>query len=376
MARGRVLSLTDLDQHDGLIVGSRREDLALTGWDAGTAGNQFGHDAASGFNTQGQWVNIHENDLLGTLGARQDATLNGCSKSDGLIGVDVLASLLASKEVFQHRHNLGDTGGTPDQDDIVNLVLLDFTVFQDLFDRFQGLLEEIHVQFFEFGPSQRFGEILSLVETFDFDASGHLRGQSTLGLFDLTFEFTHGLEILGDVDVVLLVVLFGEVSDDPLIKVLTSQMGVPSGCQDLENTVVDRQEGDIKGSSSKVVDDDLTFITGLVQSVSDGGRGGLVDYAEYVQTSDDAGIFGCLSLVIVEVGWDRNDGVDDLLAKITLGDIPHLSQNHGGDFFRGEGSILSAHLDGDHGFVVLVGDTEWEMFNIGLDLLFGELAPN
>ena len=83
-----------------------------------------------------------------------------------------------------------------------------------------------------------------------------------------------------------------------------------------------------------------------------------------------------MSLVVVEVGWDGDHGVYDFLPEITLGDIPHLSKNHSGDFFRGEGSVFAVHLDGDHGFVILVGDTEWEMFNIGLDVLIGELAPN
>ena len=42
---------------------------------------------------------------------------------------------------------LGDTGRSTNKNDIINLVLLDFRVFEDLFDGLQGLLKEVHVQF-------------------------------------------------------------------------------------------------------------------------------------------------------------------------------------------------------------------------------------
>ena len=83
-----------------------------------------------------------------------------------------------------------------------------------------------------------------------------------------------------------------------------------------------------------------------------------------------------MSLVIVEVGWNSDDGVDNLLSKVALGDVSHLSENHGRDLFRGEGSVLASHLDGDRRLVVAVGNTEWEVFSISLDILVGVLAPD
>jgi len=67
------------------------------------------------------------------------------------------------------------------------------------------------------------------MESFNFNTCRHLGRQCSLGLLCLTLQLTHRLEILGDIDVVLFVVLLGEVVDDSLIEILTTQMGIASG---------------------------------------------------------------------------------------------------------------------------------------------------
>ena len=85
--------------------------------------------------------------------------------------------------------------------------------------------------------------------------------------------------------------------DESVVKVLTTQMRVTGGGLDLEDTLLDGQERDIEGSSSEVEDEDV-LLTGvlLVQTVSNGGGGGLVDDSENVETSDQTGVLGSLSL--------------------------------------------------------------------------------
>ena len=75
---------------------------------------------------------------------------------------------------------LGDTSRPSDKNDVVDLILLDLCVFQDLFDRFQGLFEEVHVQFLELCPSKGLREVLSFVEALDLQSGGHLTGERTL----------------------------------------------------------------------------------------------------------------------------------------------------------------------------------------------------
>jgi len=62
--------------------------------------------------------------------------------------------------------------------------------------------------------------------------------------------------------------LLDKVVDDTVIKVFTTEMCVTSSGQDLENTVLDRKQGDIKCSTTKIIDDDLGFgFAGSVKTV-------------------------------------------------------------------------------------------------------------
>jgi hypothetical protein len=294
----RSLTLENLDENHGLVVGSGGEDLALAGRDSGVTGNQLGHDSTSGLDTEGKGVDIHEDDTRSTLLTGQNTGLDSGTESDSLIGVDTLRSLLV-EEVLNELLNLGDTGRTTDENDVVNVGLLKLGVLENLLNRLHGLLEEVDVELLELGLGKGLGEILASVESLDLDTGALLRGQSTLGLLSLTLELTHGLEVLGDVDVVLLVVLLGEVVDDTLVKILTTKVGVTSGSENLEDTVVNGEERDIEGTTTKIVDNDLALTVGLVKTVGDSGGGGLVDDSEDVETGNDTGVLGGLTLVVL-----------------------------------------------------------------------------
>ena len=88
-----------------------------------------------------------------------------------------------------------------------------------------------------------------------------------------------------------------EVVDQTVIEILSSQMGVTSGGFDLENTIFDRKDGDIKGSTAEIENKDVTLRSDLfVQTVSDGGRGGFVDDSKNVEAGNGTGVLGSLTL--------------------------------------------------------------------------------
>ena len=266
--------------------------------------------------------------------------LNCSPVSYGLVWIDALAGLLA-EEFFKHGLDLGDTGGTANEDDVVNVGFLQFGILENLFNRLESLLEEVVVQLFELGSGQSLGKVVALVECFDFDLGAHLAGQRALGLFDLTLELAHGLGVLVDVRVEFLVVVLGEEIHDALIEIFTTKMGITGGSLNLEDALVDGQDGHIECTTTEIVDDNLTLLVGLVQSVGESRCGGFVDDTKDVQTGDSTGVFGCGALRIVEVGWDCNDGIDDLFAEIRFCYLLHLAQDHGRDFFWSEGLIFS-----------------------------------
>ena len=67
--------------------------------------------------------------------------LNSGAKSHSFIRVDVLAGFLAVEVGFQHRLNLGDTGRTANQDNIIDIVFRFLGVLEHLLHGLKGLLE-------------------------------------------------------------------------------------------------------------------------------------------------------------------------------------------------------------------------------------------
>jgi hypothetical protein len=87
-------------------------------------------------------------------------------------------------------------------------------------------------------------------------------------------------------------------------------MGVTGGSQDLENAVVDGEKGNIEGTTTEIVDDDLRLATLLVKSIGNGGGCGFVDDTEDLETGDCARVLGGLTLSVVEVCRIRIRGLE------------------------------------------------------------------
>ena len=66
---------------------------------------------------------------LGIFDNFTNHTLDSGTIGDGLIGVDGLVELLAVEVVLEKLLDLGDTGGTTDQDDLVNTLKLNYLLF-------------------------------------------------------------------------------------------------------------------------------------------------------------------------------------------------------------------------------------------------------
>lgn len=64
--------------------------------------------------------------------------------------------------------------------------------------------------------------------------------------------------------------------------------------------------------SSGIEDEDVALVLDFLdETVSDGGRDGLVGDTEHVEASDQAGIVGGRMLGVVDVGGDDDDGLGD-----------------------------------------------------------------
>ena len=162
------------------------------------------------------------------------------------------------------------------------------------------------------------------------------------------------------------------------VEVLTTKVSVTSGGLDGEDTTLDVQEGDIESTTTKVVDQDVPLLLRLAgaETVSNGGRGGLVDDTEDVETGDQTSIFSGLALGVIEVGWDSDNSVVDGTTKVALGGLSHLGQDHRRDLLRCEVLLLALELDLADWLASLLNDLEGEVLHVGLNLSIVELAAD
>jgi len=175
-------------------------------------------------------------------------------------------------------------------------------------------------------------------------------------------------------------------------------MGITSSSLDGENTTLDVQKRHIESTTTEIVDQDIPLLVGLARAETIGNSSGsrLIDDTENVQPRNGSSILGRLPLVVVEVGWNSDDGLLDLLAELDLSDFLHLcnmsamfckpategqsqtylAEDHGGDLLRGEGLGLTQIIDLDEGIAVPVDDLEGPGLDILLDRLIVKPATD
>ena len=164
--------------------------------------------------------------------------------------------------------------------------------------------------------------------------------------------------------------LVSQIVHNALVEVVAAQTVVAGGSQNLDDAVVNVQNGHVEGAAAQVVDHDLLSLF-LVDAVSQSGGGGLVDDALDVKTCDLAGVLGGLTLSVGEVGGNGDDGLGDTLAQIGLCVCLQLLKDHGADLLRRVALAVDVHLvvgahltlDGDDGAV-----------RVGNGLTLGDLA--
>jgi len=374
-----TFTFEDLNQDTGLVIGVGGEDLGLLGGDGSVTLDEGSHDTASGFNTEREGSDIEKKEILGLLGGvtSENGSLDGGTVGDGFIRVDGLVGLLAVEEVRNHLLDLGDTGGTTDEDDIVDGGLVDLGVTEDLLDGLHGGTEEILVEFLETGTGQGSVEVNTFEQGVDFDGGLCRRGEGTFSTLAGGTETTNSTGVSRDILLVLALEFLDKVVDKTVIEIFTTKMGVTSGGLDFEDTVLDGQERDIEGTTTKIEDEDVALTLNLlIETIGNGSSSRLVDDTENVHTRDHTGILGSLTLGVVEVSGDGNHSVGDGGTEISFSGFLHLEEDHGRDFFRSEGLLLTLVFDLDLGLAVLVDDLERPVLHIRLDLLVGETTTD
>jgi len=376
-----TLTLVDGELDGGLVVSNSGESSSLKSRNSGVTGNNGGENVTLHGNTKGKGNNIEEEEVLGLLRGGlvgQKSTLDGSTVSNSLIGVDGLLELLTVKEVGKELLDLGDTGGTTNKDNLVDLRLVDLGVLENLLNRSKSGLEESRVDLLETSTGDVDGKVLTLGKRVNLGSGlgdGRKRSLSTLSSGSESSESTG---IVRDINTGLLLEVGLEELKQVGVEILTTQMGVTSSGLNVEDTTLDREEGDIESTTTKIENENVLLILGLTgtKTVSNSSGSGLVDDTEDVKTRNGTSVLGSLTLSVVEVGGDSDDSLLDLLANLGLSNLLHLGKNHGRDLLGGESLGLVEVRDLNEGGTVGVDDLEGPSLDVLLDRLVVETSTD
>mmetsp|Transcript_20426 Transcript_20426/g.48237 ORF Transcript_20426/g.48237 Transcript_20426/m.48237 type:complete len:92 (-) Transcript_20426:748-1023(-) len=84
----------------------------------------------------------------------ENTTLDGSTVRHGLVWIDDLVGILAVEEFLYELLNLGNASGSPNENDLVNLVNIKLGIFHNALDRLESLAEKVRVELLKFGPGQ------------------------------------------------------------------------------------------------------------------------------------------------------------------------------------------------------------------------------
>ena len=344
----RTLALEDADLDGRLVIGCRREDLALAGRNRGIGLDQFGHHTAEGLDTQRKRGHIQQEDIFHVTG--QHTALDRGAHGHDFVGVHAAVRLLAEEGLHQFL-DLRDTGGTTHEQDLVNIGRIQLGILEGLAARLDGTLEQIVAEHFELGAGkglhQVFGDTVHRHDVRQVDFRGILVGQFDLRLLGRLFQTLQGHRILLQVDAAVLgSELAGQPVDDNLVEVIAAQVGISVGGFHLDHTAAQFQDGDIEGTAAQVIDRHLHILVHLVQTVGKGRGRRLVDDTFHVQTGNLASLFGGLTLRVGEVCRHGDHRLGHFLAEVLFRRLLHFLQHHGGNLLRRIETPVDVHPRG------------------------------
>mmetsp|Transcript_25595 Transcript_25595/g.28713 ORF Transcript_25595/g.28713 Transcript_25595/m.28713 type:complete len:158 (-) Transcript_25595:678-1151(-) len=148
-------SFVNLNHHNILVVLMGRKCLGFFGRDGCSTVDKLSHDSTNSFNTLRKGCNIQKKNFSCciTTFTGQDTSLDGCTVSNSLIGIDSLRWFL-SAEIFRNKLlNLWNTSRTANHYNFVDFALAQISIFHYTGNRPHCLLKQVIVQLLETSSS-------------------------------------------------------------------------------------------------------------------------------------------------------------------------------------------------------------------------------
>ena len=367
VGRTFAFALQHHDVHGGLIVFRRGEHFAAPCRDRRVALDDLGHHPALRLDAEGQRGDI-EQQHIGDL-AFEHARLDCGTERHDLVRVDAHVGVLTAGEPANQRLHRRNTCRTTDQDHLVDVVGGDLGVTHGLLHGVEAAFHQIGSQILELRSHDRGGEVLGTVRVSGDEGQVDLglchRGQLDLGFLRGLEEALQCLRILAQIDVLRALEFVGEVVHQASVEVVAAEVGVAGRGTNLDHSLADIEQAHIEGSAAEV-EDQYGFVGLFVHAVRECRSGRLVDDPQNLEARDPAGVFGGVSLRVVEVGRNGDDRFLDLLTEELARVVDELAQHEGTDLLRCV--FLAAHVEAGL-TVVTRHDVEADRFGFLGDLV-------
>ncbi|RMP82784.1 hypothetical protein ALQ15_114378 [Pseudomonas syringae pv. actinidiae] len=373
-----ALTLQYVNGYRVLVVIGSREHLGFLGRNRSVFLDQRSHHAAHGFDTQSQRADVEQQNVFDITG--QYSALDSSTHCNGFVRVDVFTCFFTEELGYQLLHQR-HTGLTTDQNHVVDLASVDASIFKRHFARSDGALNQVLNQRFQLGARNFHDQVLwtgcicSDVRQVDF---GLRAGRKLdLGFLGSFFQTLHGQRVTLEVHAAFFLEFVDEVVDQTNVKVFTAQERVAVGGQHFELVLAinfgNLDDRDVERTATQVINDDSVIALGLVHTVSQSGRGWFVDDALDVQTGNTAGVLGCLTLTVVEVGRNGDDRFGNRFTEVVFGGLFHFLQDFSGNLRRRH--FLAIHFNPGI-TVVSLDDLVRDHLDVFLNDILFELTTN
>ena len=120
---------------------------------------------------------------------------------------------------------------------------------------------------------------------------------------------------------------------DHMVHVIAAECRIAGRGQDLKHAAVESQNGNIERATTQIVNREHTF-GGLIKAIGHGCRRGFVQEPQDIKSGQTCGIFGCLTLRVIEIGRDGDDDAAEFTTERRLGTALERFKNIGGYLHR------------------------------------------
>ena len=321
-----------MNGHGGLTVLEGGKFLRPGHRYGGVARNNLLHQATHGFQPQRQRNHVQQQHVAVRLVADQHIGLNGGTDGHDFVGIQA-GQRFTRKKLANPASHQRHPGRATDHHHFPHFIGGHTGIFQRPAARHQGLVDPGQDQGIELGPGQ--GTLPAGPAHRHAVAVGQCLLGGTGGVQQIAL-LSRGH--VGDPGLLLNPV------GQRVIEVIAAQGRIATGGQHLEYALVQTQNGDIEGTAAQIIHRNHPFLTG-VQAIGDGGGGGFVEQAQYLETGQSGRVLGALALGIIEIGRHCDHGTLNRVAQTVLGSLCQILQDLGRHLHRVDRSQRGVQLD-------------------------------